>query len=306
MEGPLVAAVIASAATQHGVISAAQLLALGVTRHRCRAVLADGWLIKVAPRVFAIAGSPDSIDRVQMSGLLCLGSTAAVSHEAAARLHAFDRCRPDVVEFTMPRVGRGRKVPFVVHTTDALGPPDVVTMNGFRCTSATRTIIDLARARIPAVRLEAAIDSAVRSGASSPVVVAERLAALRGPGRWGAPRLDELLLDAGGHSMLERRFLALLRAASMPRPSTQVIHRAGTRTFARVDFCFEEFGIVVEVSGRRGHVSDADRARDAQRRNELQDAGRRVFEYTFADVMRRPTFVVATMRARLIDGGWAA
>ena len=118
--------------------------------------------------LFAIAGSPDSIDRVQMSGLLCLGSTAAVSHEAAARLHAFDRCRPDVVEFTMPRVGRGRKVPFVVHTTDALGPPDVVTVNGFRCTSATRTIIDLARARIPAVRLEAAIDSAVRSGASSP------------------------------------------------------------------------------------------------------------------------------------------
>ena len=306
MEHPVVAAVIESAARQHGLISAAQLAALGLSRHHRRVVLTAGWLVKVAPRVFAIAGSPDSIERRQMSGLLCLGPTAAISHEAAARLHGFDRCRPDVVEFTMPRVGRGRKTPFLVHTTDALRPPDVVTVKGFRSTSATRTIIDLARARIPAVRLEAAIDSAVRSGASSPIVIAERLAALRGRGRWGARKLDELLLDAGGHSMLERRFLALMRAASLPRPSTQVVHRAETRTYARVDFCFEEFGIVVEVSGRLGHVSDAERARDAQRRNELQDAGRRVFEYTFADVMRRPAFVVATMRARLADAGWAA
>ena len=267
-------------------------------------MLADGWLVKVAPRVFAIAGSPNSIERRQMSGLLCLGPTAAISHEAAARLHGFDRCRSDIVEFTMPRVGRGRKTPFLVHTTDALRAPDVVTVNGFRCTSATRTIIDLARARIPTARLEAAIDSAVRSGATSPLVLAERLDALRGRGRWGAAALDELLLDAGGHSMLERGFLELMRTAALPRPSTQVVHRDAARTYARVDFYFDQVAIVVEVSGRRGHVSDAERARDAQRRNELQDAGRRVFEYTSADVTRRPAFVLATMRARLVDAGW--
>jgi very-short-patch-repair endonuclease len=303
MGGSLVAAVIASAAQQHGLISSAQLARLGVSRHHCRTMLSEGWLVKVAPRVFGIAGSPDSIERRQMSGLLCLGPTAAISHEAAARLHGFDRSRPDIVEFTMPRVGRGRKAPFLVHTTDGLGPPDVVTVNGFRCTSATRTIIDLARARIPMVRLEAAIDSAVRSGASSPVVIAGRLGELRGPGRWGAPALDELLLDTGGHSMLERRFLALMRTAGLPRPRTQVVHRDGVRTYARVDFYFDQLGIVVEVSGRRGHVSDAERARDAQRRNELQDVGRRVFEYTFADIARRPAFVVATMRTRLAAAG---
>ena len=157
---------------------------------------------------------------------------------------------------------------------------------------------------MPATRLEAAIDSAVRLGLSAPLVLHERLAALRGPGRWGARALDELLADTGGHSMLERRFLELVRRAGLPRPSTQVVHRRGAATFARVDFLFEPFGVVVEVSGRLGHSSPAERARDAQRRNELQDVGRQVFEYTWEDVTRRPGHVERTMTARLHAAGW--
>ena len=65
---------------------------------------------------------------------------------------------------------------------------------------------------------------------------------------WGVPLLDELLADSGGHSMLERRFLELCRRAGLPRPSTQVIHRRDGSTFARVDFMFDPYGVVVEVS----------------------------------------------------------
>ncbi len=235
MEPALVESITQLAASQHGLVSIDQLVALGVSRMRLRTAVAAGWLEPVAPRVYVVAGAPDSLERRQMAGLLCLGPTAALSHETAARLHGFDRCRPGVVEFTMPRCGRGREAPFLVHTSGHLGPVDVVTIAGFRCTSATRTIIDLARARVATVRLEAAIDSAVRSGASSPVVIAARLGSIRGRGRWGAPRIDALLLDAGGHTLLERRFLGLMRSAGLPRPSTQVVHDRGGRTFARVD-----------------------------------------------------------------------
>lgn len=170
----------------------------------------------------------------------------------------------------------------------ALPRIDCVTLAGFRCTSATRTILDLAHARVPTVRLEAAIDSAVRSGSSSPVVIERRLAELRGRGRFGTPRIDALLPDSGGHTVLERRFLELVRRAGLPRPATQVVHRRGARTFARLDFLFADCGAVVEVSGRLGHASDAERARDAQRRNELQVIGRRVFEFTARQVFDRP------------------
>jgi very-short-patch-repair endonuclease len=139
----------------------------------------------------------------------------------------------------------------------------------------------------------------VRSQASAPIVLVNRLAELRGPGRWGAPRLDELLVDSGGHTILERRFLQLMRTAGLPRPRTQVVHRRGGRTFARVDFIFDERAIVVEVSGRKGHASDAERAKDAQRRNEIQDIGKRVYEYTYQQVTREPGYVTRTMRARL-------
>jgi hypothetical protein len=253
----------------------------------------------MAPRVFGVSGVPPSIERRLMLGLLSLGSSAVISHEAAARLHEFDRSPPDAVEFTVPRDERHVRGPFRVHSTTDLPAIDRVRVDGFPCTSATRTILDLARARASTVRLEAAIDSAVRSGASAPVVLAARLAELRGPGRWGVRRLDQLLPDTGGHTILERRFLRLMREAGLPRPACQVVHRRGGRTFARVDFLFEAADVVVEVSGRRGHASDGERARDAQRRNELQDAGRRVFEYTFAQVMRDPATIVTTMRQRL-------
>jgi len=99
--------------------------------------------------------------------------------------------------------------------------------------------------------------------------------------------------------MLERRFLEIVREANLPRPKTQVIHRKGGRHIARVDFLFEEFGVVVEVSGKLGHSTPSERSRDAQRRNELQDIGRRVFEYTWEDVTRHPAMVRRTLRVRL-------
>jgi hypothetical protein len=144
------------------------------------------------------------------------------------------------------------------------------------------------------------MDSAVRLGLTAPVALHARLVERRGPGHWGVRLLDELLVDSGGHTMLERRFLEIVRGAGLPRPATQVIHRrGGGQTFARVDFEFEAHGVVVEVSGALGHSTPTDRARDAQRRNELQDAGRRVYEYTAGEVFDRPEEVVATLRRRL-------
>lgn len=291
--------IAALAGRQHGAVSAGQLDEHGLRgRARQRAVTA-GWLCRAGPNVFVLAGAPETVERALAIGLLQLGRGAVVSHEAAARLHGFDRCLPDAVEFTVLRGRRHAGAGLVVHSTRSLPPIDRVRAKGFPCTSATRTILDLARSRVTDVRLEAAIDSAVRLGLSSPIVIADRLGDRRGPGHWGTPQLDGLLVDAGGHSPLERRFLTLMRRHGLPRPSTQVVHRRGTRTSARVDFLFSDHGLVVEVSGRLGHVSDAERAKDAQRRNELQAAGRRVYEFTRAQVVHSPSAVAAAVAEAL-------
>ena len=234
-------------------------------------------------------------------GLLSLGRQSWISYEAAATLHQLDRSDPDAVEFTVPRRRSIVSTPFTVHTTERLAPIDLVVVDGLRCMSATRTIMDLALARRPVARIEAAIDSAIRKGLSAPWVIASRLETLRGSGRWGCRLIDELVVDSGGHSPLERRFLSIIRTARLPRPRTQAIHRKDGRHVARVDFLFDDASVVVEVSGQHGHSSPAERSRDAQRRNELQELGRRVYEYTYRDVMNDPDMVARTMRRRLSD-----
>ena len=208
MENRLITHVTIRAANQHGLITQRQLDELGVTRHQRQGLVERGWMHLMAPRVYGISGAPASTERRLMLGLLSLGDAAVVSHEAAARLHGFDRCIDRCRRVQRPAIGPARRAARSVSIRRASCLPSTGSRSsGFRCTSATRTIIDLARARIPHVRLEAAIDSAVRSGATAPVVLATRLGELRGPGRWGARRLDELLLDSGGHTILERRFL---------------------------------------------------------------------------------------------------
>jgi hypothetical protein len=287
---------------QEGLISAAQLASVGLTEWQQRR-LATGWLTRVAPRVYAIKGVPETHRYRLQLGLLCLGERSWVSYEAAAGLHGFDRSTPHAVEFTVDRNrrtnGRTGALPFTVHTTTMLKPIDFVVVDGLRTMSATRTIIDLAHARAHIRRVEAAIDSAVRLGLSSPEVLATRLETLRGSGRWGCRLVDELIADSGGHTMLERRFLEIVRRIGLPRPRTQVVHRKNGRHVARVDFLFDEASVVIEVTGRLGHSTPIERARDAQRRNELQDIGRRVYEYTWEDVTERPAFVTRTLLQRL-------
>jgi hypothetical protein len=287
------------AAEQAGAISLEQIRRLGVSESQLRTLRRRGHLIAIAPRVFAVAGAPPTVDQRLHAGLLCLGHRAAVSHEAAAHLHGLEGGPPDAVEFAIVRSSRGRAVPFIVHTTSAWGRRDLVTVDGLRCTAATRTILDLASAGSSRPRLEQAIDSAVRLGLSSPTVLAEQLAGR--PGWRGVRSLRALLPDSGGHSWLERRFLTLVRRCGLPRPDTQTVHRRGGRTAARTDFCWRGPRLVVEVSGRRGHASDRERERDAHRRNELQELGWRVFEFTYRQIEEQPAEVAATMRRLLTD-----
>ncbi len=291
------------AADQDGLITVEQLRAHGVSPWAQRRIVADGWMFRLAPRVYALRGSPDTHRRRLRCGLLCLGERSWISFESAAALHGLDRSFPHAVEFTIDRRRRPAVLPFMVHTTTRLDPIDHVVVDGLRATSATRTVFDLALARAHPHRIEAAIDSAIRLQLSSPEVLARRLSALRGSGRWGCRLVEAMITDSGGHTHLERRFLELVRAAGLPRPRTQVVFRVDGRHVARVDFLFDEFSVVVEVSGQKGHASPAERARDAQRRNELQDLGVRVFEYTFDDVTKRSDMVRRTLVARLTTGG---
>lgn len=284
---------------QDGLLSTHQLRSGGIPAWKQRRLVAAGWIRRVAPRVYAMRGAPDTHRQRLRAGLLSLGERSWISFEAAAALHGLDRSNGRRVEFTIDRGRRPTTAPFVVHTSKRLPAIDTVEIDGLRVTSATRTIFDLALARAHPRRLEAAIDSAVHRQLSSPEVLARRLVGLRGSGRWGCRTVESLIDASGVESVLERRFLELVRRSGLPEPRMQVVFHAETTFVARVDFLFDEFDLVVEVTGKQGHSTRLDRQRDAQRRNELQDLGLRVIEYTYDDVIDRPRWVANSLRARL-------
>jgi len=287
--------------TQHGVVGRLQLDDLEVTKAQLESWVGRGRLGRVAPRVWRVQGSPTTWAQRLHTGLLALGRMSWVSHDAAAQLHRFDRTPLNRVEFLVLRRRRSAEFGERVHSTRRWGPVDEVTIDGLRVTSATRTILDLANAEAHPDRLKAAIDTAVRLETSAPETLRVRLEAIRGRGRTGVRMIDRLLEDSGGHTMLERKFLELMRLAGLPRPEPQVVFRDGRagRVIARVDFLYRDFDLVVEVSGKLGHSSPSERARDAQRRNELQDLGLVIYEFTWEDITRRPAWVIARMRTKL-------
>ncbi len=137
------------ASSQHGVVTISQLADLDVGRRWIENLVRRGVLRRIVAGVYVIAGSEPTQRQHLTAGLFALGEESWVSHEAAAALHRLDRAQVDAVEFTVLRAARGRRVPYTVHTTAVLGRLDRVTVEGFRCVSATRTIIDLAHARVP-------------------------------------------------------------------------------------------------------------------------------------------------------------
>lgn len=298
----LTAHVAALASAQHGLVRTDQVPAS--ERDRLRYLARRGVLGRVAKGVYRVEGAPRTWHQDLQAGVWSLGPTCIVSHRAAARLHGFDGFVLEAVEFTIGRSCRGRHpagVSCTVHTTIDRRPGDRVHVDGLPTTSATRTVIDLARDGATAIELEAAVDSAIRDRGTTLDHLVDRLSQVTGPGRRGLGRLYAVLASSGGHSVLERRFLELVRRAGLPSPTPQVVHRVDGRHVARVDFAFVEYDVVVEVSGGRGHSTPSERAKDARRRNELQRLGRLVLEFTFEQVVHDELAVVEMLRSALAD-----
>jgi hypothetical protein len=296
----LIAEVTARASRQHGLIRTDQV---PTEEHdRLRYLARRGVIRRAAKGVYRVSGAPRTWHQDLQAGVWSLGPTCVVSHRSAARLHGFDGFDLDAVEFTIGRSCRGRHpagVPCTVHTTIDRRAGDRVSVDGFPTTSPVRTVIDLARDGASVAELESAVDSAIRTRGATLDVVIDRLATINGPGRWGLGRLYSVLSSSGGHTVLERRFIELVQRARLPTPTPQVVHRLDGRHVARVDFAFLEHGVVVEVSGGRGHSSPRERAKDARRRNDLQRLGQLVLEFTFEQVIHDPAMVVAVLRTTL-------
>lgn len=254
-------AVVALARRQHGNVTRAQLLRLGVGKaaivHRCR----SGRLFRVHLGVYALGRPPSlPLERAAAAVLAC-GPGAALSHASALTLWGLG---PSEWRFplhvTCP--SRRKRPGIATHEAPGLTRGDVRTQLGIRATSPARTLLDCAP-ELPERRLHRTAADARRAGLIHPaglIDVVERF-----PFHPGARAIRAILADLHNptRSEFEDAFLVFCARHGLPTPLINT--RVGGH---EVDALFTEHGLIVELDGwefhrdRRAFESDRDRDAD--------------------------------------------
>ena len=178
---------------------------------------------------------------------------------------------------------------------------DTVVVDGIRCTTAARTLVDLASV-LTRDRLEIAVERAeyrrlLDLGAIATVL--GRISRPRGVRNLrhclGPERLDAALVESG----LERAYLRLIIGAGIERPLLQAPFELAAGRFVRADFYWPGVRLIVEVDGPH-HELPLQAAKDASRDTVLRGRGFRVQRFAYTDVEQAPEHVILTTR-RLLE-----
>jgi very-short-patch-repair endonuclease len=262
------------AARQHGVVTTAQLAAVGIEKSAVSRRVAAGRLHRVYRGVYAVGHTALASEGRWLAAVLACGGGAVLSHRSAAELWELLPSRPGPVDVTVPTAnGRTRRPGVRLHRAPSLPVGATTRRNAIAVTTPARTIADLRRV----------------TGTD------DQRRALR-----QAEFLGLDLGDRGGaqseptRSGLERRFLGLCRRHRLPAPEVN----APIGPY-EVDFLWQAQRLVVETDGYNAHrgrlAFEADRARDAA----LTLLGYTVVRFTHRQVVDEAPQVGRTLRALL-------
>jgi very-short-patch-repair endonuclease len=294
-------AVAALAASQHGVVSVAQLLEIGLTHRMIEGRVARGWLHRIHHGVYAVGHTSISREGRWMAATLACGPAAVLSHGSAAAHQRIRDTSAALIDVSSPgRIGRSRRG-IRVHSGDTLRAADVTVVRGIPCTTLPRTIVDLS-AFLDRQALEYVLHRAETGPA--PIDFSELTTLLdRFPGRPGTPRLRSLLGSPAGlgdrraKSGIERAFLALCRKGHLPAPRVNAwIPLPMPAGGLEVDFSWPERRLAVETDSATFHDTVRARRHDPARDRALMLAGWRVARYTWWDVTAQPARVASELR----------
>jgi len=289
------------------------LLASGITSDELRQALRSGALTPVAPGAYLRRTEADALDDVARHRVRArcvqhtLGWDAVLSHVTAALFHGADLWNPDLsrIHITRDRRSGGRRTDNLHVHPAPIAREEIYVVGGAAVTSPARTIVDLARS-LAVDEAVIAGDSLLRRYPSALVGIPAALdgAALRA-GVASARRVVDFL-DGRSESAGESLGRLRLRSAGIPEPGLQRELFTPDGTFvARVDFFWEELGIVGEFDGmgKYGAGDPASTAESVRREKLREDAiralGFEVVRWTWAELFRFD--VVADRFARAVE-----
>ena len=280
---------------QHGVVSRAQLLELGVGNDAIDRRLKLRRLCDVHRGVYTIGHRLLTQHGRWMAAVLAYGPGTVLSHRAAAALWGMRG--GTYVELIAPSARRGRRG-IQVHRA-ALPADERTTHRGIPTTTVPRTLLDLS-AVVKRHEVRTALRRAEQLRLTDPLSLQDLTT--RYPRRPGLKAIKALLEEASIgariiRSELEERFQNFLIRVGLPLPQTNVVIEG-----YEVDCVWPEQRLIVELDGHATHsptyAFEIDRARDRR----LEAAGWHVIRITWRQLELEADLVEADLRRLLLRG----
>ena len=285
-----------AAESQYGLITREQLRLAGLSDSQIQRRVATGRLDLAHPNVFRVVGSSRSERQRLAAATLWLGSDALVSHATAGALLRLDGIATPELHVTVAsnnRRGRGQD-DVIVHRSSSDHTRQRRLVDGIPCTSAARTIADIAGS-IDDEALEVALESARRLGLATATTVA---ATARSLGVWPGAATLRRVLAAAEQRPLESRLEVKLARLLRNSPLTRSVAQHPIAGF-RVDRAWPELRVAVEADGFQHHGPYLFWKRDRRRVAAIEAAGWRLLHVTWDDVTRSPQQTLDRIRLAL-------
>ena len=272
------------AAKQHGLVTAQQLLAAGVSRTTVSRWKQHGLLHRVHRGVYAVGHRAPSTEATYTAAVLAAGDGAALAGHAATWLYALVH-RPPPPEVVTTR---HRTVPgVIVRRTRHLADDHTTVWRGIRTTTLPRTLADLApRLSLDALALLCHRAEVIHGLRPAAVLRQSTHAKLRA-------------IFEGDHALLlsrlERGFRKLLREHGLTLPVTN--RGIGGRY---VDCRWPGVRLTVELDSFTSHHPRHAWEDDRERERRARARGDDVRRYNWRDVFEEPAFMLRELESLLL------
>jgi hypothetical protein len=279
---------------QHGVVSTPQLKRLGYSKAAISRACSSGRLHSVDRSVYAVGHTNLSPHGRCFAAVLASGPGAVLSHHSAAWLWGIARWSPDPFHVTGP-IARRPRLPVRIHRARRLEQADRGSLEEIPVTAVPRTLLDLAATLRPEL-LQRMLERAEELKLLDLKPIEALLDRTRGHHGWGRLRRAIALYAPPPftRSEFERRFLAAVLDAGLPRPATNFVE-AGFE----LDVYWPERRFAVELDTYATHGTSRAFERDRLRQEDLMLVGIGMTRVTDVRFAREPEAVLRRV-ARLL------